>query len=122
MKVLMSIKPKYADKILSGEKKYELRRKIFKEKVDSIIIYSSSPVMKVVGEVEVDGVIVDKPEEIFQRFKPHLCISESDYFDYFGGVDTAYAIKIGKVIKYTQLKELNDFGVERAPQSYVYVK
>ena len=38
MKILLSIKPEFAEKIFSGSKKYEFRRRIFKapgEKTDS---------------------------------------------------------------------------------------
>jgi len=58
MKILLSIKPKYAEMILSGEKKYEFRRSIFKNpNVRKVVIYASSPVSKVVGEFEVDDIL-----------------------------------------------------------------
>ena len=42
MKVLMSIKPLYAEQILQGKKKYEYRRRIFKRSdVSSLVIYES---------------------------------------------------------------------------------
>lgn len=47
MKVLLSINPEYVEKIFSGIKKYEYRRSIFKnEAVDTIVIYSTSPIKK----------------------------------------------------------------------------
>ena len=52
-KILIPIKPEYVDKILSGNKKYEYRKIKPKRKVDKMIIYSTYPIMKVVGEVEV---------------------------------------------------------------------
>ena len=36
-KILMSIKPEYVDKIFSGEKKYEYRKRLCKKKIDTII-------------------------------------------------------------------------------------
>ena len=51
--ILMSIKPEYVDKIFSGEKKYEYRKRLCKEKIDTIIVYSSSPIQKVVGELKI---------------------------------------------------------------------
>ena len=39
MKAILSIRPEYVDRILSGEKKYEFRKRIFKrEDVDTIVI------------------------------------------------------------------------------------
>ena len=46
MNVLMSIKPKYVEKIISKEKTYELRRNIFKREVSNVLIYSTSPEKK----------------------------------------------------------------------------
>ncbi len=48
MKVVLSIKPEFANKIFNGTKKYEFRRAIFKnEKVKFIIVYASLPIRKV---------------------------------------------------------------------------
>ena len=60
-KLLMSINPEHVENILSGEKRYEFRKTRCKEHVDTILIYSTSPVMKIVGEVEVKGIIKDSP-------------------------------------------------------------
>lgn len=46
MKVLMSIKPKFVEKIFAGSKTFELRKKLFKRTVDTIVIYSSFPKKK----------------------------------------------------------------------------
>lgn len=121
MKVLMSIKPKYANKIFTGEKLYELRRKIFQKKVSSIVVYSSSPIMMVIGEIEVEDIIAGTPVSIFQQFEDKICISRDDYFSYFNNTNIAYAIKIGRVNKYHEPKKLSDFGIKRAPQSYIYL-
>ena len=67
MKVLLSINPEYVEKIFSGEKKYEFRRNIFKRKnIKSIIIYSTSPVKKVVGEFYIEEIIEDLPEKLWE--------------------------------------------------------
>lgn len=121
MKVLMSIRPQYVEKIFSGKKIYELRRKIFKKDVKTIVVYASSPVMQVIGEVDIEQIISDTPFNIFQKFKENICISQKDYFDYFADTDIAYAIKIQKARQYSNPKRLNDFGVKRAPQSYIYL-
>ena len=121
MKVLMSIKPKYVNKIFTGEKLYELRRKIFQKKVSSIVVYSSSPIMMVIGEIEVEDIIAGTPVGIFQQFEDKICISRDDYFSYFNNTNIAYAIKIGRVNKYHEPKKLSDFGIQRAPQSYIYL-
>ena len=51
VKALLSVKPEYAEKILSGEKIYEFRRRIFKRKdVDILVIYATRPQCRVVAD------------------------------------------------------------------------
>ena len=54
VKALLSVKPEYAEKILSGEKIYEFRRRIFKRKdVDILVIYATRPQCRVVAEARI---------------------------------------------------------------------
>ena len=121
MKVLMSIKPKFVEKIFAGSKTFELRKKLFKRTVDTIVIYSSSPKKKVVGEIIIDKIISSTPRLLWKSYKNNLGISEKEYFKYYKNSKVAYAIKIKKVIKYKKELELKDFGMEKAPQSYQYI-
>jgi len=122
MKVLMSIKPKFVEKIFSETKTFELRKKIFKSSINTIVIYSSSPKKKVVGEIIIDKIISSTPRLLWKSYKNNLGISEKEYFKYYKNSKVAYAIKIKKVIKYKKELELKDFGIEKAPQSYQYIK
>ena len=47
--ILLSIRPEYVEKIISGEKKYDYRTKAAKRNVDKIIIYETTPVKKVIA-------------------------------------------------------------------------
>lgn len=122
MKVLMSIKPKFVEEIFSETKTFELRKKIFKSFINTIVIYSSSPKKKVVGEIIIDKIISSTPKLLWKSYKNNLGISEKEYFKYYKNSKVAYAIKIKKVIKYKKELELKDFGIEKAPQSYQYIK
>ena len=122
MKVLMSIKPKFVEEIFSETKTFELRKKIFKSSINTIVIYSSSPKKKVVGEIIIDKIISSTPRLLWKSYKNNLGISEKEYFKYYKNSKVAYAIKIKKVIKYKKELELKDFGIEKAPQSYQYIK
>lgn len=65
MKVLLSIKPEFANKIFEGSKKFEFRRSIFKNKqVKSIVVYASAPISKVIGEFEIDTVHCKNLDEL----------------------------------------------------------
>ena len=121
-KVLISIKPEYVDKILNGTKKYEYRKMLAKKDVSSLIIYSTWPVMKIVGEVEVVGTIEMSPSSLWEKTKKEAGISRKKYREYFQGRKKAYAYVLGIVTQYESDKKLVDIGVQQAPQSFIYFK
>lgn len=122
MKILMSIKTEYANKIFDRIKLYELRKKPLKENVDTIIVYSSVKVKKVVGEFKIEKIIKDSPDKIWNLGKEVLGIDKKSFYEYFKHSKYAYAIKIKDVIKYDIPKDLRDFGINKAPQSFCYIK
>ncbi|MGL4511315.1 ASCH domain-containing protein [Cetobacterium sp.] len=122
-KILLSIKPKFVDKIFSGEKKYEFRRSIPKVKeIDTIIIYCSSPIKKIVGEIKVEKIIEGSIEKIWDITKEYSGIDKEYYLEYFNNKDKAYAFVIKEVNKYEIEKSLSDFGIKVPPQSFLYIK
>lgn len=120
--ILLSIKPNFVKKILAGEKQFEFRKHTPGQRVDKIIIYSSSPVCAVVGEAEVAELLSDTPINIWNATKNQSGIDAKFFFDYFNGKSVAYAYKLKNVKKYTKPKKLGIFGVKYAPQSFVYIK
>ena len=121
-KLLMSINPEHVNNILSGSKRFEFRKTRFKEDIDSIIIYSTSPIMKVVAEAEVTGIIEDTPQGIWESTFDAAGI-DKDFFDhYFAGRSIAVAYALGTVKLFKSPLNLSDFGVSSPPQSYVYIR
>ena len=116
MKVLMSIKTEYTNKILDKIKLYELRKKPFNENVDTVIIYSSGKVKKVVGEFKIEKIIKDSPDNIWNLGEDVLGIDKKSFYEYFKHSKYAYAIK------YNIPKDLSDFGIKKAPQSFCYIR
>lgn len=124
MKAMLSIKPEYVDRILSGEKTYEFRRRIFKRpEVDTIVIYATSPRCEIVGEAEVTDIKTADPESIWLQTGDKGGISKERFMAYFDGRDVAYAIKLGKVKRFDHPRPLSYYAprVHSAPQSFVYV-
>ena len=74
--ILLPIKPEYVYKIFSGDKLYEYRKKVCKQKVDRIVIYCTAPVKKVVGEVLVEDVISSSPNNLWNITKKYSGISK----------------------------------------------
>lgn len=122
MKVLLSIKPEFAEKIFNGTKKYEFRKSIFKNKdVDTVVVYASSPWQYVIGEFRIEKILNGNVDSIWEQTREFSGISEKFYRTYFAHKTNAYAIMIGHVTKYKKGKRLSDYNVNFAPQSYVYI-
>ncbi|MCX8656462.1 ASCH domain-containing protein [Gilliamella sp. B2894] len=123
MKVLLSIKPEFVTKILSGEKRFEFRKNISKNKsVKTIVIYATMTVGKVVGEFDIDYVISDNPDLVWEKTKKYAGISKRFYDAYFEQKQQAFAIAVGRVTQYEEPKPLNYLGNNIvAPQSYRYL-
>jgi type I restriction enzyme S subunit len=123
MNVLLSVKPEYAEKILEGKKKYEFRRSIFKRNdIDTIFIYSSSPIRKIIASFEIEKILNDSPESIWKLCQKYGSIPKEDFFAYFKNSDSAYAIKICNVVIFQEAIDpyniIEDF---KPPQSFYYL-
>lgn len=121
MKVILSIKPEFVEKILNGEKKFEFRRKIFNKEVDTVIIYASSPIKAIIGEFTIDEILYHKLDQLWKITKNHAGIDKSFFYEYFKKKEKGFAIKIKQFRKYDNYVELNEYGLTYPPQSYVYI-
>lgn len=119
--LLLSIKPEYVEKILKGTKKFEYRKRLAKEDVSVIYIYSTSPTMKVVASVKVIGRLSASPTSLWEKTKVKAGISRSKYRKYFHGCKIAYAYELGEVSVFKEEKELCEYGISTPPQSFVYI-
>ncbi len=121
-KILLSINPEHVENIFNGTKKYEFRKKKCKESIDKIIIYSTAPVMKVVGEAVVEEVLEGSPTDVWQKTSKNSGINESFFQKYYNGREKAIAYKLKDIVKYESPKELSYYGIKAAPQSFVYIR
>jgi len=120
--VLLSVKPQHAEAIVQGRKKYELRRTIFKrEDIGRVYVYSTAPVSKLVGSFEVGKIIQDSPKGIWETCHKHAAIAEDEFFDYFEGAVTAFAIKIANMQRFTiPIDPHSIFDDFKPPRSFRY--
>ncbi|MBU4525591.1 MAG: hypothetical protein KUA37_15775 [Desulfomicrobium sp.] len=121
--VLLSIKPKFAAAIFSGEKQFEFRRAIFANKeVKRVYVYASHPIGLIIGEFEIDTIISMDPESLWKETKRAAGISKKYFDEYFDGKNYAHALKVRSVQPYKEPKSLMDmFNIARPPQSFMYV-
>ena len=120
--ILLSIKPEYCRRIFDGTKKYEFRKHLAQNNVSKIIVYSTFPEMKVLGEVEVKGTLSMKKTLLWEHTKEFAGISREKYRLYFKGCDEAHAYILGRTTLYDEPLSLDVLNIKRAPQSFVYVR
>lgn len=123
MKVILSIKPEFAEKIFNGSKKFEFRRRLYKKKdVKVVIVYASAPISKIIGEFEIGSVLHDNLSSLWKTTNEFSGITEEYYIDYFKGKESGYAIAVKNAEKYDQPICIREsFGLT-PPQSFAYVQ
>ena len=120
--ILLSIKPKFVERIFSGEKKFEFRKIIPNTYVDKIYIYATRPICGVVGCACVSNIISGVPQDVWNKTEKYAGIGR-DFFDsYFSGRAQAYAYCLDNIVKYNVVRSLSEFGIHAAPQNFLYVK
>lgn len=124
MRILLSIKPQFAESILNGSKRYEFRKRIHRDlRVTTVVIYATKPVGKVIGEFTIKTIHSENPTTLWEKTKEFSGISEVFFSSYFQDRDIGHAIEVSSVRRYKKHLSINDFlpsGV--APQSYAYLK
>ena len=120
-RILLSIKPEYVDKIISGEKKYEYRKHLSHADIDSILIYSTTPVQRIIGEVSVIGKLSMTPTLLWNTTRTASGITYEKYKDYFADCETASAYELGVVHVFERPRKLVEYGITHAPQSFCYI-
>ena len=120
-KILMPINPEYVDEILAGRKKYEYRKiKAKRTNIDKMIIYSTSPVMKVVAEVEIKRILQENPEQLWELTKNYSGVTKEFYNQYYKNKNIAIAYELGKIVKYEKPKDLIDIGINYIPHLFLH--
>lgn len=123
MNAIISIQPKYANMILDGSKTFELRRAIFKQDVEKIFIYASSPICKVVGEFSIDKLIEFNLGLLWLQVRESAGVSKEEFYRYFDGKKKGHAIKVKGVKEYQKpLSLIADFNVATSPQNFCYTE
>ena len=118
MNLIISIKPQFVEKILSCEKKFEFRRRIYKQDVDKIYIYQTLPEQGIVAYFTPGEIIKDTPQNLWNNFSQVSGTTEKHLLGYLHDLDEAYAIEI------TNLKTFDEPFIPegiKAPQSYKYI-
>ncbi|NOT83284.1 MAG: hypothetical protein HOP02_00580 [Methylococcaceae bacterium] len=122
MIVFYPIKPVYSKKILDGEKIYELRKRLPSKYFDYVLIYSTTPVAKVVAYAKVKAVHRKKTDELWEMVSTFSGINKEDYMSYFDGNDYACAIELEDIKRFKRPFDVKEISLLfKVPQSFCYI-
>lgn len=122
MNAIFSIKPQYAEQIISGVKTFEYRKTKLNQDINKIYIYATAPTKKVIGEATIKEVHIGSPFEIWENTFEKGGIIAVDYLKYFEGSSKAVAYELTNVTKYESPKNYIDIDSSgKVPQSFKYI-
>lgn len=125
--VVLSIRPQYSSKIMTGQKTVELRRRfpVAVPKGTIAYIYSTSPERAMVGVAEIAAVKKLAVDDIWNSYSDVAFIERRDFDKYFDGLEYGMALEFANVRPFDKPLSLTDlrkrFGFE-PPQSFLYAK
>lgn len=126
MDIILSIKPSYAKKILSGEKTYELRRVVPARNIETVYLYETAPVQMVTGKFTVKAIHYNIPlARLWEMVRKGCCLTAEEFYKYFDTLFCGNAIEISEfaVIPAESIDNLGNkdkYPIETAPQNYCY--
>ena len=123
MNIILSIKPKWAEKIYSGEKTIEWRKSISRKNGQiTVFIYETAPVKKITGfftlgeaYYKIFGPLKDRSEIIVKG-----CVPSKELKKYKGKSKCLYGWDVINPHKFETPKTLEEFSLKRPPQSWCY--
>lgn len=124
---VLSIRPKYSQKIEQCEKTVELRRRFPIDVPNGTLafIYTTSPRRALTGVARISSVEKMPVDEIWKTFSHTAGIDRDSFDSYFSGLDSGFGIVFSKARKLQRTLELDElrgqFGF-RPPQSFLYAK
>ncbi len=116
--LLISIHPKFVEKILTGEKRFEFRKHIPSCEISHILIHVTMPEKRLVAIAEVEQILQAPPSVLWEQTKYAAGIPRSFFRKYFYGIKKATAFQLGRVFPIPE--NVAQRIAYLPPQSYSY--
>lgn len=123
--MLLSVRPRYAESILAGSKRAEIRRQrpgILPG--TPVIIYATKPLAAVIGMASIDRVCAGAPADLWDQFHQHMGVTREEFNQYLSGLTTAYLLLLSGARRLNSPLTLDDMRESanfQPPRSYRYV-
>lgn len=118
----MAIHERYAQAIMDGVKRVEFRKRRLADDIETVWVYATAPVSKVIGHFSVHQIVQGTPQDIWEQYGSVGIIDHDDFFDYYEGRETAVAIIVGSAERLPDPVALDEIDPRPAiPQSFAYL-
>ena len=123
--VIISIKPEYALKIISGEKTVELRRKFPIDDIEGgiALIYASSPIQEIIGYAIIARVKRLSISQLWKTCGKRACVTKEFFYSYFEGLEHGFALEMSEPVRLSiplDIRRMEEEFLVSAPQSFRY--
>lgn len=123
--MLLSVRPRFADSILAGTKKVEIRRqRPSAHSGTPVIVYATKPVAAIVGTAYVDKVLFGPPPSLWESHHAQMGITREEFDKYLIGVSTAYLLMLTRARHLPcplTLEDMRESAAFQPPRSYRYL-
>ncbi len=124
--IVLSLKPRFAEAILSGVKTVELRRTVPKIVVPTrALLYATTPVRALLGTCIITDVRSVGLEALWREYGSRSDLHYHEFQQYFDGLDAGTALTLTEPQAFGQRVPLQDLRARprgfRPPQSFAYV-
>lgn len=123
--MLLSIRPRYAESILAGAKRAEIRRQRPGVTPGTpVIIYATKPVGAVIGTAAIDRVCEGTPTDLWDSYHQEMGVTREEFNHYLSGLPTAYLLLLSDATRLPTpltLDNMRESAGFQPPRSYRYL-
>ena len=123
--ILISIKPKYVEAILRGEKTVELRRRCLRVPEGTRVwVYSTLPDAKVRAVARIEQLDESSPENVWHANESKMFLTKTEYDEYIRGCLTVCVIHLADVQQLStplSLESMRTFNNLPPPQFFKFL-
>jgi predicted transcriptional regulator len=123
--MLLSVRPRFAESILAGAKRAEIRRlRPAARPGTPVIIYATRPLGAVVGTAYIDSVCHGAPPILWEEYHSQMGVTQQEFERYLHGLSMAYLLILSDVHRLTcplTLEDMRETAAFQPPRSYRYL-
>lgn len=107
---------------MSGAKVAEFRRRLGKQPIKRVLVYSTAPDSALIGYFDVQRVHTTTPSRLWQTYCAGAGIDKQSFFDYFVGAQYGHALVVSHAACFAEPLRLASLGQSWSPpQAFRYV-